>query len=168
MVDENLEQFTDEQLLDIVTNKYKNYTANSMKIYLDELQRRGIDLDAELMDKINRYIGYNINRITNLNYQSSYKTARTIASFISFIGWFIVSIGGLMALSGLFSFMKSKTAGMYGGMYGGFGATSLLGAMVLIVSGLMLVMGGQVTRAAVDTADNTGRVASMMQNINKQ
>lgn len=86
--------------------------------------------------------------IQTVPYTSTYFTARAIATLISAIGWIAVAISALLlivAISG-------------GGMTRLFLLPSLGGAL----SGLLLVGVGQLTRATVDTADNTGEMLAII------
>ncbi|MBU1207296.1 MAG: hypothetical protein KKH04_10280 [Proteobacteria bacterium] len=90
---------------------------------------------------------------TLTGYTSTYGTSRMIAEAVSFIGWIVVGIGILVVLV---LFAKSSES------HGGFTLMSLLPALLGIISGLLLVMTGQLTRAMVDTADNTGQMLSLL------
>lgn len=87
------------------------------------------------------------------HYNSTYDTTRMIAACVSFVGWFVVGISVLILLVSL---VKSNDS------YGGFALMGLFPAFAGIISGLLLVMAGQLTRATVDTADNTGQMLSLM------
>lgn len=87
------------------------------------------------------------------DYTSTYGTSRMIATFVSFVGWVVVGISALIILVSL---AKST------GPYGGFALIGLFPALGGVVSGLFLVMTGQLTRATLNTADNTGQMLSLM------
>jgi len=91
------------------------------------------------------------NNITD--YTSTYDTSRMIAKFISSIGWIVVGISVLIVLVSL---LKST------GEYGSFALMGLVPALAGFISGLILVMTGQLTRAMIDTADHTGQMLSLM------
>ena len=57
--------------------------------------------------------------------------------------------------------------GMMDSQYGGLSILGLLPGVGGFISGLLLVITGQLTRAMVDTADNTGKMLNLM-NINKE
>jgi hypothetical protein len=155
MDNEKLGQFTDEQLMKKVEEGYRNYTLEALNDFIEELKKRGHEVDKKLLNEINMFH----KGTSSSGYVYTYKTARGIASFISFLGWVLVVIGGLAAAKTAISLMQPN----YGGFYGGISAASFLTAIALAVSGFLLVMGGQVTRAAVDTADNTGRLVNLME-----
>jgi hypothetical protein len=91
-------------------------------------------------------------------YESTYKTARGIAVFVSFVGWLLVALGVFAIIKVMFTsgqssdnpFVSASPLLTVYGVAAGIGST---------FSGLMLVLTGQLTRAVIDTADNTGRVA---------
>jgi len=87
------------------------------------------------------------------HYTSTYDTTRIIAACVSFVGWVVVSISVIILLVSLVQSTKS---------YGGFALMGLFPAFAGIISGLLLVMAGQLTRATVDTADNTGQMLALM------
>jgi len=90
-------------------------------------------------------------------YASTYNATRTIASIISLVGWVLVGIGGMVFLKGLLiGGNSSDNPFVSSGALAAYGMLSGLGTSI---SGLILVLGGQITRAVVDTADNTGRMA---------
>ena len=87
------------------------------------------------------------------DYASTYGTARMIAQFVSFVGWVVVGISVLILLVSL---VKSTES------HGGFALMGLFPSLAGVISGLLLVMSGQLTRATVDTADNTGQMLAVM------
>ncbi len=85
-------------------------------------------------------------------YVSTYKTARIISQVVSFVGWAVVvlSIFSLFSLSlHLFSMGLLVFAGG-------------------IISGILLVIAGQFTRATIDTADNTGKILVLLKSMNNK
>jgi predicted RNA-binding Zn-ribbon protein involved in translation (DUF1610 family) len=78
---------------------------------------------------------------------STYKTARSIAQFISFIGWAGVLLGGGLTFVGIVS------------LVGFFLVPTGIG---LIIGSLLLVGTGQMTRATVDTADYSAQMLAIM------
>ncbi|MEN6420521.1 MAG: hypothetical protein ABFD76_01125 [Smithella sp.] len=85
-------------------------------------------------------------------YTTTYGTARATAQFVSFIGWAVFIIS-LLILAG--SLIKSL------GPDQGFALIGIFPSFAGAVSGLLLVMAGQMTRAIVDTADNTGNMLAI-------
>lgn len=79
-------------------------------------------------------------------YNSDYGAARGISSFISGVGWLVVIIGIFSALAGT----------------GQGSALAILPGVGLAVSGILLVASGQVTRAAVDNADHTREILTLL------
>jgi hypothetical protein len=79
-------------------------------------------------------------------YTSTYHTARTIAQLISVVGWLGVGIGALLLL----------------GAFSGGGGLLVVPALGVALGGFLLVGLGQLTRAAVDTADYTGEMLAIM------
>ena len=90
-----------------------------------------------------------------IGYRSTYRTARTIAQIVSFIGWFTIASGIFVSY---ITYDKIK----------GTTNITILSVAIGVFSGLILVMIGQMTRATVDTADNTGEMLDIMKNKNRQ
>jgi hypothetical protein len=88
-----------------------------------------------------------------IDYTSTYDTTRMIASFVSFIGWVIAVISVMIVLVSLEQIFKENS---------GIGLMGLFPSLAGFASGLFLVMSGQVTRALVNTADNTGQMLAVM------
>jgi type II secretory pathway predicted ATPase ExeA len=90
-----------------------------------------------------------------LDYTSTSGTSRMIASLVSFLGWVIVAISVLILLFSLVGSLKENS---------GLALMGLFPSLAGIISGLLLVMSGQLTRALVDAADNTGQMLAIMKN----
>ena len=90
-----------------------------------------------------------------LDYTSTSGTSRMIASLVSFLGWVIVAISVLILLFSLVGSLKENS---------GLALMGLFPSLAGIISGLLLVMSGQLTRALVDTAYNTGQMLAIMKN----
>ena len=86
----------------------------------------------------------------------SYGTARGFARFISFIGWLFV---GLCTVATVF--VINETGG-FSHLFNGPGAIVLAPILIGAVSGFLLVAAGQVLRATVDNADNTGQILALI------
>lgn len=92
---------------------------------------------------------------THAGYVSTYKTGRTIAAVISFIGWLLVC-GGIIAL--LVFFDESRNPASISGM-----ALIPFGiSLFASVFGLVFVGFGQYLRATFDTADFNGEMLALM------
>jgi hypothetical protein len=91
---------------------------------------------------------------TFTRYTTTYGTARMIAQCVSFVGWIVVTIGCLILIVSLFQSTKDHSFALMG----------LIPAFAAIISGLLLVMIGQMTRATIDTADNTGQMLVVLKN----
>jgi uncharacterized membrane protein len=80
-------------------------------------------------------------------YASDYGVAKGVSAFVAFVGWALVAIGVIAAL------IAVQQAS---GARGVNAAVALMAVVPGVISaglGFLLVMGAQVTRAAVDTAD---------------
>lgn len=64
-------------------------------------------------------------------------------------------VGGIVAAVALGTISQSR--------YGALNFAVFMPAIGAVAGGLVLVMSGQVTRATVDTADNTGRMLHLLQ-----
>jgi hypothetical protein len=82
------------------------------------------------------------------SFTSSYKTSRIIAKIVSEIGWIIVL---LSCVTLVLAIIQNKNAGML----------AFLPAVAVVIAGLIVVISGQLMRAAVDTADYTGELVSL-------
>lgn len=86
-------------------------------------------------------------------YVSTYGTARFIGQFVSFIGWLTVFFSGLIFVSTY----NGTSSATYGYQW-----VSLIPALGFFVSGLFLVLNGQLARAVVDNTDNTGEILAIL------
>lgn len=85
-------------------------------------------------------------------FDSNYKTAQLVSSFISGFGWFIFACGIFGVLIAI-----SADSGRYGFSMAQFFAAASPGFIGLI-SGLFLVASAQVMRATVDNADHSYQI----------
>ena len=90
--------------------------------------------------------------MANNTYRSDYEVTRLIASSISFLGWAIFIGGVVLALMGMSSGAPMCLRFVF----------SLLPALGVAITGLFLVVAGQVTRATVDSADHTREILSII------
>ena len=90
---------------------------------------------------------------TSEEYVSTYETTRIITKLVSFIGWVVVVISLLVFLIVVIKSSESRY---------GFNWLALLPALGGFISGLLLVISGQFTRATVDSADNTGQILELL------
>jgi hypothetical protein len=79
---------------------------------------------------------------------SDYQTAKAISRVVSGVGWAAVGIGILGAVVAL----------QQAGNAGGLALFAVLPALIMSAIGLLMVLAGQLTRAAVDTADNSREI----------
>jgi hypothetical protein len=86
----------------------------------------------------------------------SYGTARSVARVISFVGWIFVGICTIASVV-----MVNATGG-FSNLFNGPGAIVLAPILIGAVSGFLLVAAGQVLRATVDNADNTGQILALI------
>ena len=92
---------------------------------------------------------------TFTGYTSSFDTARVISKFVYFVGWFLVGISPVILLVCIHMAIR-------GG--GDVFLIGLFASLVVAIIGILVVMSGQLTRAVVDTADNTGQLLAVMKN----
>ncbi|MEJ1372727.1 MAG: hypothetical protein RPU52_00405 [Candidatus Sedimenticola sp. (ex Thyasira tokunagai)] len=76
----------------------------------------------------------------DINTKSSYKTTRAIAGFISFVGWISLVVGLFVAFQRITESGPEATIGLSMGIF-------------IIYGALITIIGGQLTRANVDTTD---------------
>lgn len=91
-------------------------------------------------------------------YKSTYGTARFISLVVSFLGWLVV-IAGIVGI-----FVGLETGSKM--LRGDASILAILPGIGVILSGLFLVIAGQITRATVDNADHTGEMLQIMKNKN--
>ena len=87
------------------------------------------------------------------NYKSSYKTTRIIAQIVANIGSIITVISCIVLLVTIISASQSRNSFQWIGLLPAFGG---------IIIGLFLSMSGQLTRAIVDSSDNTGEMLALL------
>lgn len=155
------------KLYERVTTEYpSSEEAELSRTYLDNIRQRmekgkgraEARAEAELSTRSNIRGSTAEGLQAHPGYISTYRTARRVAELISAIGWILSAIGALVALISLLPILKG-----YAGVGGAVLMFSLGGAM----AGLLLVSMGQITRAAVDTADHTGEMLAIMKANNK-
>ena len=78
---------------------------------------------------------------------SDYATTKAVSQIISFLGWLVV-IGGVITIFAGIGYGKSLVL-----MLPGLGAS---------ISGLFLIVAGQITRATVDNASHTKEILKIM------
>ena len=79
-----------------------------------------------------------------------YGVARSVATVISLLGWVLVALGALVAVAAVATGLNSR--------YGAVTLVAVLPGLGTVVSGFLLIMGAQVTKATVDTADHTRKI----------
>jgi hypothetical protein len=89
---------------------------------------------------------------------SDYQTAKAISRLVSGVGWAAVAIGILGAAVAL----------QQAGNAGGLALFAVLPALIMSALGLLMVLAGQVTRAAVDTADNSREILRSVERWQKE
>ena len=87
-------------------------------------------------------------------YTSRYNTVRTVSAFIEFIGWMAVMFG----VSASISAFTSELA------FGFVELIAMLPGLGITMSGLVIIMGAQLTAAMVDTADYTREILKILIN----
>lgn len=102
------------------------------------------------------------NKISTIPYKSKYRNARQVSYIISFFGWLIV-FGGIV---GIFVGLDASGSLARSGMLRGDAAAiaAMLPGVLISITGLVVVAAGQIVRATVDNADNTGEMLSIMKN----
>jgi len=151
------------KLYERVTTEYpSSKEAELSRTYLDNIRQRMEKGKgrAEARAEAELSTGSNIRGSTaeglqaHPGYISTYRTARRVAELISAIGWIVCAIGALVALISLLSLTEK----------GGFAVIgiALVPSLGGAISGLLLVSMGQITRAAVDSADHTGEMLAIM------
>jgi len=91
-----------------------------------------------------------------MSYVSTYGITRIISKIVSCIGWLAVAIGLVVSVIML---VKSMEQGRGLGLAVLFG---LIPALSATLGGLLIIIIGQITRAAVDSADHTGEILAII------
>lgn len=89
------------------------------------------------------------------NIKTEYGVAKVVSSVVSFIGWGLVIVGAFFMV--LFPLAQGSQS-----RYGGISWFAILPGLGTAVSGFLLIMGAQVTNAAIDTADYTRELLKTM------
>ncbi len=92
--------------------------------------------------------------LLGFKYRSGYKTAKGIAMLVSFAGWLLFAGGIVVVFFGLVEGIQSKHEGV--------SILAILPGLGAAIFGLLCVMGGQLTRAVVDTADHTREIMNIL------
>ena len=82
-----------------------------------------------------------------------YDLARVVATVVSLVGVVLIAVGAFVAISAIVAAENAR--------YGGITLLIVLPGLGTAVTGLLLVMGAQVTRATVDTADHTREILQL-------
>lgn len=82
----------------------------------------------------------------------SYSAANGVMSFLEIVGWVIVALAAVIVV-----------AGASGSLGRADPVTAILAAVPVAFGGLLLVAMAQIGKAQVDTAQNTARVAQLLQ-----
>ena len=91
-------------------------------------------------------------------YVSTYGTAKGIAQLISAIGWMVVTLS-ILSLVMIILASSQAPGNQSFGMFAGMGVISSIGG---IISGLLLVITVQFSRASLDSADFNGEMLAIM------
>jgi hypothetical protein len=83
-------------------------------------------------------------------------TTHAISRFVASCGWLTVLVGGGVLAFGLYGFTQSGFGAQLAGFFG-----SLIGLSVAGF-GLLLILGGQLTRAVTHTASNTAELVKLL------
>lgn len=86
--------------------------------------------------------------------ESNYKTSLAISDCIIFFGWVAVIAGIGM------TFWILRSIGPNAPTIANF--MVIMPGITTVISGLLSVLGGQITKAIIDTADNTRAIVGMM------
>lgn len=92
-------------------------------------------------------------------YSSTYGVARGVSEIVSLIGWVLVVIGAGLVISLI------KESGGGDRLFSDMGGVVAVAYLLVSVAGLLLVTLGQITRATLDTADNTGHVLFLIKGM---
>lgn len=90
-------------------------------------------------------------------HKTAYGMARGVSSVISLVGWLFVIVGIFVAVYAFINGISSR--------YDGLSLMALLPGLGTTVSGFLLIMGAQVTKATVDNADHTREILKALKNV---
>jgi predicted nucleic acid-binding Zn-ribbon protein len=137
---QRIKKIDDDQLLKI---------QHAMAEEKEEEDNRKLQQALKNQEKL--WLKESVNTENSLEYVSTYDATRIFSQFVSGAGWFIIIMGVLIPIITAIISFKSITILSLLGIFG-----------VGFWSGLFLVMSGQLTRALVDNADNTGKMLSLL------
>jgi hypothetical protein len=109
------------------------------------------------------------------SYRTSYRSARFVAQMISFFGWVAVICGIIGLVVGVYGVFASYEQYLQHAERGGrelqiflslLSTTSIYFSLLGFMSGLLMIAGGQLTRAVVDNADFSGQMLDILRTMN--
>jgi len=140
---------TPQELYETAQRLYynKNDTDSAREIFKQIISEYPTSAQAgyaqEQLNKIDKIPNYGkTDANSGTTYQGGYETSRTIAQFVSLVGWVTLAAGVIAAFYSLKSFDRQ-------------GIFVFIPSLASAISGFLLVMTGQMSRAIVDIADNT-------------
>jgi len=113
------------------------------------LGHKKYDIDKEGTPETSPVLESTPTNHTALEVSNDYKVSKGVSKFVSFGGWFICAISLILVLVSLTTI-------------GRLGLLAIAPALGLFVGGLILVMAGQVTRAALDNANYSKQMLEIM------
>ena len=183
-VEKRVRNYSDEELIEMIVSKSDQYEESAIEIALRVAEERGgiQNIKSELKQKKDKeeveikrkqkeemakakmaaQEQLQIKQVKERaqlgderpsNYKSSYKTTRIVAQIVANIGFITTVISCIVLLVTIISASQSRYGFQWIGLLPAFGG---------IISGLFLAMSGQLTRAIVDSSDNTGEILALL------
>ena len=98
-------------------------------------------------------------KLNFINYSSSYETTIITSKLISAVGWVISCISLFILIPALSAVFKYGQQSVFANII------TLTPAIGGFMSGLILIMGGQLTRAAIDNTNNSGEILALLKKM---
>lgn len=153
------------ELNEIIRNDEKSEWFEEKKLAAEEVlkKREMIEKGTTESSKKNQNKAYQSLRIPSpdIGYISSYGWARILSSLMVIIGCIVIALGAVASTLIFAEFMdRSFELKPY--------SFPLIASVGTILCGLFMVINGQITKAIVDSADNTGRILHMFRKLSEE
>lgn len=156
-------QKTNEELLSILKEEKVDSYSRERKFTIEEILKEReaaktptTSAPGENQKEFNRLPKF---PSPDFGYVSGYGTARSLSNLVVSLGWIVVGIGVLLSAFIVMNSLKSRM--------GIYSLAAILPGLGTTAGGLVMVMSGQITKATLDSADNTGRILNMFRKLSE-
>lgn len=141
----SFQEKSNDELYEIIRNEKQDDWFEEKKLAAETILKNRENIEK---DKTNISLKF---PSPDLGYVSVYGTARGLSSFIIGLGWIVAAIGVVIPIYGISFYDIASVAPWIGTIFGG----------------LVMVMSGQITKATLDSADNTGRILHVFRKLSE-